>query len=239
MNRHVLLYARLLSRIAPSWTAAISSRPPLPPQPRRELGHSCPQPSSKRQPDLIKTENAKSGESFQLTRMMPDNAKSYRTSLIEGYCSRQSIKAGEKLDIFVSTKPTAKFTIDIFRMGYYDGAGSRLMTTLGPFDGKDAARARDGRQTTARMSVGSLHTLTIPADWPSGVYLGRLTTVPEGCRQTLLAELHHLHRQRRPPCRHPLPMQRQHLAGVQSLAGERVALHRSPRRACAGRQLQL
>ncbi|HRH98547.1 MAG TPA: twin-arginine translocation signal domain-containing protein, partial [Prosthecobacter sp.] len=94
-------------------------------------------PSSKRQPDLIKTENARPGESFQLTRMMPDNAKSYRTSLIEGYCSRQSIKAGEKLDIFVSTKPTAKFTIDIFRMGYYEGAGSRLMTTLGPFDGKE------------------------------------------------------------------------------------------------------
>jgi hypothetical protein len=51
-------------------------------------------PSSKRQPDLIKTENAKAGASFQLTRMMPDNAKSYRTSLIEGYCSRQSVKAG-------------------------------------------------------------------------------------------------------------------------------------------------
>jgi hypothetical protein len=73
------------------------------------------------QPDLIKTENAKAGASFQLTRMMPDSAKSYRTSLIEGYCSRQSVKAGEKLDIFVSTKPVSKFTIDIFRMGYYDG----------------------------------------------------------------------------------------------------------------------
>ena len=55
------------------------------------------------QPGLIKAENAKPGASFQLTRMMPDNAKSYRTSLIEGYCSRQSVKAGEKLDIFVST----------------------------------------------------------------------------------------------------------------------------------------
>ena len=92
-----------------------------------------------RQPDLIKTENAKVGSSFQLTRMMPDSAKSFRTSLIEGYCSRQSVKAGEKLDIFVSTKPAATFTIDVFRMGYYDGAGSRLMTTLGPFEGKEQA----------------------------------------------------------------------------------------------------
>ena len=31
MNRHALLYARVPVRIAPSWTAAISSRPPLPP----------------------------------------------------------------------------------------------------------------------------------------------------------------------------------------------------------------
>ena len=95
--------------------------------------------AASRQPDLIKLENAKSGASFQLTRMMPDNAKSYRTSLIEGYCSRQSIKAGEKLDIFVSTKPVAKFTIDIFRMGYYDGADHAWA-----FRWQRTARARDG-----------------------------------------------------------------------------------------------
>ena len=56
-------------------------------------------PAAKRQPNLIKTENAKPGVSFQLTRMRPDDSKSYRTSLIEGYCSRQSVKAGEKLDV--------------------------------------------------------------------------------------------------------------------------------------------
>lgn len=132
-----------------------------------------------RQLDLIKLENAKSGASFQLTRMMPDNAKSYRTSLIEGYCSRQSIKAGEKLDIFVSTKPVAKFTIDIFRMGYYDGAGSRLMTTLGPFDGKEQPVPEMGENRIRECQWESSTSLTIPADWPSGVYLGRLSTVPD------------------------------------------------------------
>ena len=135
-------------------------------------------PSAKRHPDLIKTENAKSGASFQLTRMMPDSAKSYRTSLIEGYCSRQSIKAGEKLDIFVSTKPVSKFTIDIFRMGYYGGAGSRLMTKLGPIEGKEqpVPEMADKRLRECRWEVST--SLVIPADWPSGVYLGRLSTVP-------------------------------------------------------------
>ena len=137
-------------------------------------------PSKTRQPDLVKAENTKPGASFQLTRMKPDDAKSYRTSLIEGYCSRQSVKAGEKLDIFVSTKPVARFTIDIFRMGYYDGAGARLMTTLGPFQGKTqpVPEMADTRLRECQWDAST--SLTIPADWPSGVYLGRLTTQPGG-----------------------------------------------------------
>jgi hypothetical protein len=132
-----------------------------------------------RRADLIRAENARPGARFQLTRMMPDSAKSYRTSLIEGYCSRQSLKAGERLDIYVSTKPVSKFVIDIFRMGYYGGSGSRLMTTLGPYEGKEQAvpemEGRRLRECQWHVSTS----LIIPADWPSGVYLGRLTTLPE------------------------------------------------------------
>ena len=115
-------------------------------------------PSARRQPDLIKTENAKAGESFQLTRMRPDNAKSYRTSLIEGYCSRQSVKAGEKLDIFVSTKPVAKFTIEIFRMGYYQGRGARFMQKLGPFQGQSQPVPQPGEKNY-RVKVRLEHPL--------------------------------------------------------------------------------
>jgi hypothetical protein len=46
----------------------------------------------------------------------------------------------------------AKFTIDIFRMGYYDGAGSRLMTTLGPFDGKEQPVPEIGENRFANAS---------------------------------------------------------------------------------------
>jgi hypothetical protein len=133
-----------------------------------------------RQSDLIKLENAKPGTTaWQLTRVMPDGAKSYRTSLIEGYCSKQSVKAGESIDIFVSTKPVAKFSIEIFRMGYYDGAGSRLMTTLGPLEGKVQPVPEMGDKRLRECQWQASTTLTIPADWPSGVYLGKLTTLPE------------------------------------------------------------
>src|SRR4051812_39106694 len=38
---------------------------------------------------------------------------------IEGYCSHTSIKPGETLSVFVSTNPVSSFTVDIYRMGYY------------------------------------------------------------------------------------------------------------------------
>ncbi len=135
--------------------------------------------ASTRRPDLIEAENTKLGTSFQLTRMRPDDAKSHRTSLIEGYCSRQSVKAGERLDIFVSTKPAARFSIDVFRMGYYGGAGARLMTTLGPFDGKTQPVPEIGERRLRECQWDVSATFVIPADWRSGVYLGRLTTLPD------------------------------------------------------------
>jgi len=135
--------------------------------------------SSPAQPDLIRTENARAGTSFQLTRVIPDSAKSYRTSVIEGYCSHQSVKAGEKIDIFVSTRPVARFQIEIFRMGWYGGAGSRLMTTIGPLQGKEQPVPEMGEQRLRECQWQASTTLEIPAEWPSGVYLGRLTTLPE------------------------------------------------------------
>lgn len=42
-----------------------------------------------------------------------------RSKPIEGYGSATSVKAGEALQVFVSTDPPSPFTVDIFRMGYY------------------------------------------------------------------------------------------------------------------------
>ena len=134
-------------------------------------------------PGLIRTENARAGSGFQLTRMIPDGAKSHRTSRVEGYCSRQSVKAGEKLDFFISTKPASKFILEIFRTGYYGGAGARHMTTLGPFDGKTQPVPEMGANRLRECQWEASTSLTIPADWTSGVYLGRLSTVPDNADQ--------------------------------------------------------
>lgn len=132
-------------------------------------------------PSLIGRENQRTGaDDWQLTRVRI-NKGTYRTSLIEGYCSHQSIPAGKTLSIFVSTEPARQLTIDIYRMGYYGGAGARHMTTLGPLQGKTQPVPEMGpaparlRECRWEPSVE----LKIPDDWPSGVYLGKLTTVPE------------------------------------------------------------
>ena len=136
-------------------------------------------PAAERDADLIRRENALPGaRDWQLTRVKLDESTGVRTSLIEGYCSRQSVAAGESLDIMVSTQPARPFKIEIFRAGYYGGRGARLMKALGPFDGQPQPVPEIGPKNLHECRWKPSTTLTIPADWPSGVYLGRLSTIP-------------------------------------------------------------
>ncbi len=131
---------------------------------------------SPRQPVLIRSENQRPGHpNWQLTRVRLDKRDGFRTPWIEGYCSRQSVSAGEPIDIMVSTNPAQRFSIEIFRMGYYGGAGARLMTTLGPFQGQTQPDPDVGPRRLRECRWEPTTRLVIPADWPSGVYLGRLT----------------------------------------------------------------
>ena len=127
----------------------------------------------------IALENRKQGaRDWQLTRVRPDS-KMHRTPYIEGYCSRQSVKAGERLDIMVSTAPVSSFKIDIYRTGYYGGAGARHLQTLGPFEGKEQPIPSPGEKNIHECTWEATTSLTIPNDWLSGVYLGKLRTLPK------------------------------------------------------------
>jgi hypothetical protein len=128
----------------------------------------------------IQKENAKPGSTdWQLTRVRLDRTDGYRSPGIEGYCSKQSVAAGEPIEIKVSTDPPAKFKIEIFRTGYYGGRGARLMTTLGPFQGKHQPIPDIGPRSVRECRWDTSTTLVIPKDWLSGVYLGRMTTLPD------------------------------------------------------------
>ena len=131
----------------------------------------------------VQRENLEPGDAdWQLTRVWL-NASAYRTSLIEGYCSKQSVHAGESIDVFVSTRPASKFTLDVYRMGFYGGAGARKYASFGPLSGEPQPVPDVGKNRLRECRWESSLSIQIPASWLSGVYLGKLTTVPESDQQ--------------------------------------------------------
>ncbi|WP_417849496.1 N,N-dimethylformamidase beta subunit family domain-containing protein [Thalassoglobus sp.] len=130
-------------------------------------------------PSKIVAENAKAGSlDWQLTRVRPDSG-GYRSPAIEGYCSKQSVAAGESIDVMISTDPPSPYKIEFFRMGYYDGRGARLMKTIDRLDGITQPIPEPGEKALHECQWETSTTLTIPEDWLSGVYLGRMTTLPD------------------------------------------------------------
>jgi hypothetical protein len=55
---------------------------------------------------------------------------------VERYLTRTSVELGESLDFYMSTAPAANYRIDIYRLGWYDGAGGRRMTSLAEKQGE-------------------------------------------------------------------------------------------------------
>jgi hypothetical protein len=115
-----------------------------------------------------------------------DPKTKYRCPWIEGYCSRSSVRAGEQISFHVSANPASSFTIDLYRTGYYGGAGGRRVMSLGPFKGTVQPDPRVGPRRLRECKWESCATITIPNDWPSGVYLGKLTEAREGLQSYLI-----------------------------------------------------
>lgn len=128
----------------------------------------------------IEIENREAGAlDWQLTRVRVD-AKGFRSPWIEGYCSKQSVKNGGQIDIMVSSNPARAFKLEVFRMGYYGGRGARLMHSVDHVVSDTQPDPKIGPKDLHECSWKSTVSLTIPKEWRSGVYLGRLTTIPEG-----------------------------------------------------------
>ncbi len=127
---------------------------------------------------LIRTENAQAGAiDWQLTRARIDGGE-FRSPWVEGYCSRQSVSAGESIDIMISTDPAREIRLEVFRLGYYGGRGARKMLDLGTFSTQTQPTPTPGDKNLHECRWEKTTTLTIPKDWVSGVYLGRMTTIP-------------------------------------------------------------
>ncbi|MFQ4143010.1 N,N-dimethylformamidase beta subunit family domain-containing protein [Chlorogloeopsis sp. ULAP02] len=105
---------------------------------------------------------------------------------IEGYASLTSVNRGEKIKFFVNTKEPS-YTIEIFRMGWYRGAGGRQMA---PAIARKAVKQPPPMvdQATGLIECDWLdpYVLKIPSSqndptiWASGIYLAKLTASISG-----------------------------------------------------------
>lgn len=128
------------------------------------------------QPNPIVVENAKAGDpSWPLTNPAVGGE-------IEGYPSAPSVNRGEQISFFVNTADP-NFSIQIFRMGWYGGAGARSMGPPTTLPGTKQPTPITDSQTLL-IDAGNWinpYVLNIPnnssnaTEWVSGVYLAKLT----------------------------------------------------------------
>ncbi len=144
-------------------------------------------PATAKPSNLIREENARPGtRDWLLTNTRIDPKTKYRCPWIEGYCSRTSVRAGEEISFHVSTNPPSPFTLEIFRMGYYGGDGGRLMRTFKPMPGAIQPDPPISKNRVRECQWSPCTKIKIPRDWLSGVYLGKLTALNDGCQSYVI-----------------------------------------------------
>ena len=137
--------------------------------------------------NLIRRENEKPGtHDWMLTNTRTDPTTQVNCPWIEGYCSKTSVRSGENISFFVSTNPVSAFTLDLYRMGYYGGTGGRHVSSLGPFNGAAQPYPPIGENRVRDCQWQPCAEITIPGDWLSGVYLGKLTAEREGLQSYVI-----------------------------------------------------
>jgi len=95
---------------------------------------------------------------------------------IKGYASAVSINKGESITFFVSVNPAQTFTINVYRLGWYGGAGGRLMQHVDALQGTQQATCpTDATLGTIVCTWDPSFTLAVPATWTSGVFVAVLT----------------------------------------------------------------
>jgi len=149
----------LLSALAFGAYAAKPDKPPPPPS-----------------GNPIQLENGKVGT----TAWQLQNGAADDNGAIEGYASLTSVNRGGSISLFVSTaSPT--YTIDVYRLGWYGGAGGRQV--LGPITRTGILQQMPSVDADGLRECNWIDPYTIsipnnpndPTDWASGVYLAKLT----------------------------------------------------------------
>jgi len=95
---------------------------------------------------------------------------------VKGYASATSVNKGENITFYVSVKPAQTYTIDVYRIGWYQGLGGRLMQHTGPLSGAQQPTCpTDPTTGMIECHWAPASTLATQTSWTSGIYLALLT----------------------------------------------------------------
>jgi hypothetical protein len=119
----------------------------------------------------IQAENALPGTSAWYVVQAPPPS-------VEGYTSESSVAPGDVVHLHVSTAPVARYRVEVYRLGWYSGAGGRLIGCMPgcASDELGVARVHPGPDGSGETVAGWPVTdeLTIPTDAVSGYYVANL-----------------------------------------------------------------
>jgi hypothetical protein len=129
-------------------------------------------------PNAIFTENQQPGTTaWRITNPVSPNAPE-----IAGYAGATSVGRGGTLPLKISLAQAGQYTIAVYRLGYYAGAGSRLMGSFGPFAGTTQAPCNVTEPQTFLIECNwtTSFLLVVGNDWVSGLYIANITAQPSG-----------------------------------------------------------
>ena len=121
----------------------------------------------------VVTENQQPGQSnWDVGSLISDDT----TGQIKGYASAVSVNQNQGITFYVTVNPVQTYTIDIFRIGWYGGAGGRLRQHVGPLTGiHQNACPTDATTGLISCAWSPSYSFTVPSDWTSGIYIALLT----------------------------------------------------------------
>ncbi len=93
---------------------------------------------------------------------------------IKGYANKTSVNKGNSIDFKVTVNPAQNFRMEIYRIGWYQGLGGRLIKSVGPISGVKQAGCPVDSKGMVECKWTTSYTLNIPDDWVSGAYLVKL-----------------------------------------------------------------
>jgi Domain of unknown function (DUF4347)/Domain of unknown function (DUF4082) len=100
---------------------------------------------------------------------------------VAGYADATSVNAGETVGLKVSLGQAGTFKIDTYRLGYYGGAGGRLMNSSGVLNGfTQAAYTVDSTTRMVECDWQTSYSLQVGSNWTSGLYLSKVTDLSTG-----------------------------------------------------------